>query len=139
MSTLWGVFAAAFLSATLLMGVSEAALIAAARYGTSDRLALFAAATTGNVLGAVVNYALGAWALRFEGRRWFPVSSRSRQKAERVFARFGYPVLLLSWLPIIGDPLTVAAGMLRMPFALFLVLVAIGKAARYAVLLWLIS
>ena len=75
--------------------------------------ATFVAATLGNVLGAVVNFVLGRFLIRFEGRRWFPVSAASRQKAEALFARYGRPVLLLSWLPVIGDPLTLVAGLLR--------------------------
>ena len=135
LSLLAAVFAAAFLSATLLFGLSEAAVIAALQSPDLPRFAVFAAATAGNVLGALVNFALGLWCLRFEGRRWFPVSPSARQRAERVFARFGYPVLLFSWLPVIGDPLTLVAGLLRMPLLPFLVYVTLGKAARYAALI----
>lgn len=138
-SLLLGVFTAAFLSATLLAGVSEAALIAAAHAPDANTGALLAVATAGNVLGALLNFALGWFLLRFEGRRWFPVSPASRLKAERLFARWGHPVLLFSWLPVIGDPLTLAAGVLRMPLIPFLVYVTLGKAARYAVLLWLFT
>ncbi len=142
---LFGVFSAAFLSATLLAGVSEAALLLAAGQPGARLFPLFLAATAGNVLGAVVNFALGrfllrfensGWFLRFETSRWFPVSRANRQKAETLFGRYGRLVLLLSWLPVIGDPLTLAAGLLRTPFPVFLVYVTIGKAARYAVLLW---
>ena len=136
-SVLFGVFSAAFLSATLLVGISEAALLAAASLPQAPLFLLLLAATLGNVFGAVVNYALGRFLTRFEDRRWFPVSPANRQKAERLFARFGRPVLLFSWLPVIGDPLTLAAGLLRTPFPIFLVFVTIGKAARYAVMLWI--
>ncbi|WP_438750823.1 YqaA family protein [Pararhizobium sp. O133] len=136
-SLLFGVFSAAFLSATLLVGVSEAALLAAASLPDAPLLALFLAATAGNVLGAVVNYALGRSLTRFENRRWFPVSPANRRKAQTLFARFGRPVLLFSWLPVVGDPLTLAAGLLRTPFAVFLLFVTAGKAARYAVILWI--
>ncbi len=133
---LFGVFSAAFLSATLLVGVSEAALILAAGQPDAQLIVLFLAATAGNVLGAVVNFVLGRFLLRFEGRRWFPVSPKNRQRAEALFARYGQPVLLFSWLPVVGDPLTLAAGLLRTPFLTFLVYVTIGKALRYAALLW---
>ncbi len=136
-SILFGVFSAAFLSATLLVGVSEAALLAAASLPQAPLFLLFLAATLGNVLGAVVNYALGRFLTRFEDRRWFPVSPASRQKAERLFARFGRPILLFSWLPVVGDALTLAAGLLRTPIPIFLVYVTVGKATRYAVILWL--
>lgn len=98
---------------------------------------LFLVATAGNVLGALVNFALGRFLIRFEDRRWFPVSAPARQKAEALFARYGQPVLLFSWLPVIGDPLTLAAGLLRTPLSVFLAFVMIGKATRYAVILWL--
>lgn len=136
-SILFGVFSAAFLSATLLVGVSEAALLAAASLPQAPLFLLFLAATLGNVLGAVVNYALGRFLTRFEDRRWFPVSPANRRKAERLFARFGRPILLFSWLPVVGDPLTLAAGLLRTPIPIFLVYVTAGKATRYAVILWL--
>ncbi|ACP27317.1 putative membrane protein [Sinorhizobium fredii NGR234] len=112
-------------------------MVAAALSAETSRTALFLAATAGNVLGALVNFALGRFAIRFEDRRWFPVSRQARQKAETIFARYGRPVLLFSWLPIVGDPLTLAAGLLRTPLGAFLVYVTIGKAARYAALLWL--
>lgn len=142
---LFGVFSAAFLSATLLVGLSEAALLLAAGRPDAPLMALFLAATAGNVLGAVVNFVLGRsllhfensrWFLRFQNSRWFPVSLANRQRAEAIFARYGRPILLFSWLPIVGDPLTLVAGLLRTPFPTFLVYVTIGKAARYAVLLW---
>lgn len=136
MATLAGVFVAAFVSATLLFGLSEAAVVAAALAGDVPPLALFLAATLGNVLGAVVNFALGRFLIRFEGRRWFPVGPKNRARAETLFARYGRPVLLFSFLPVIGDPLTLVAGLLRTPLAAFLVYVTIGKAARYALLLW---
>jgi membrane protein YqaA with SNARE-associated domain len=133
---LFGVFSAAFLSATLLVGVSEAALILAARQPDAHLIALFLAATAGNVLGAVVNFVLGRFLLRFENRRWFPVSPLNRKRAEALFGRYGRPILLLSWLPVVGDPLTLVAGLLRTPLPVFLLYVTIGKAARYAVLLF---
>lgn len=111
-------------------------MVAAALTAETSRSALFLAATAGNVLGAIVNFALGRFFAHFEDRRWFPVSAPARRKAEALFQRYGQPVLLFSWLPIIGDPLTLAAGLLRTPLGIFLIFVMIGKAARYAVLLW---
>lgn len=135
-STLFGVFIAAFLSATLLFGLSEAALVASAMAGDVPIVWLFVVATIGNVLGAVVNFLLGRFLARFEDRRWFPVTRRNRLRAEAIFARYGRPVLLFSFLPVIGDPLTLVAGLLRTPFMIFLAYVTIGKAARYALVLW---
>ncbi|WP_428414738.1 YqaA family protein [Pararhizobium sp.] len=119
-----------------MVGVSEAALILAARQPDAHLIALFLAATAGNVLGAVVNFVLGRFLLRFENRRWFPVSPLNRKRAEALFGRYGRPILLLSWLPVVGDPLTLVAGLLRTPLPVFILYVTIGKAARYAVLLW---
>lgn len=112
-------------------------MVSAALTAETSRGALFLVATAGNVLGALVNFALGRFFMRFEDRKWFPVSPAARRKAETLFTRYGQPVLLLSWLPIIGDPLTLAAGLLRTPLAVFVAYVTIGKAARYAALLWL--
>lgn len=135
-STLLGIFFAAFLSATLLFGLSEAALVLAVQAGDVSAFALFLAATAGNVLGAVLNFVLGRFLIRFEDRRWFPLNAKGRARAEALFARYGRPVLLFSFLPVVGDPLTLVAGLLRTPLPVFLVYVTIGKAARYALILW---
>ncbi|WP_244475167.1 YqaA family protein [Rhizobium sp. Leaf341] len=135
-AALAGVFGAAFLSATLLFGLSEAAVIAALQNPELPRGIVFLVATAGNVCGAVATFVLGRFFLRFEARRWFPVSPENRARAEAIFRRYGQPVLLLSWLPLIGDPLTLAAGILRMPWLAFLVYVTIGKAIRYGFLVW---
>lgn len=100
---------------------------------------LWLAATLGNTLGSCVNWYLGYEILRFQNRRWFPVSNNSLQRAERHFKRYGYWSLLFAWLPVVGDPLTFVAGMLRMHFGTFLLLVLVGKGLRYAVVLWLAS
>lgn len=131
-----GLFLAAFLAATLLPMQSEAALVALLLADYAPWL-LVAVASTGNVLGSCVNWWLGRELLRFQDRRWFPVSPAALARAQRGYRRYGRWSLLLSWLPVVGDPLTLVAGLLRMPFALFLVFVAIGKAARYAAVLWL--
>ena len=92
---------------------------------------LLLVATVGNTLGSVINWLLGRAIERFRDRRWFPISPAQYESASRAFQRFGMWSLLFAWLPFVGDPLTVAAGALRVPFLRFLVLVAIGKAARY--------
>ncbi|PJI38151.1 MAG: hypothetical protein CTR53_17360 [Ferrovibrio sp.] len=100
-------------------------------------LILFAVATSGNVCGAVINWLLGAWCLRFQHKRWFPITVVQMQQAQGRFRRWGAWALLFSWIPLIGDPLTFAAGALRYPLARFLIVVTIGKAARYAAVLWI--
>ena len=128
---LLGLFLSAFLSATLLPGSSEAALIALLALGKHDPALLVAVATLGNVLGSVVNWALGRWLAHFSGRRWFPIDERAYARAAGWYNRFGVWSLLLAWVPVIGDPLTAVAGALRVPFLRFVALVTFGKAARY--------
>jgi membrane protein YqaA with SNARE-associated domain len=128
---LLGLFLSAFLSATLLPGSSEAALIALLALGKHDPALLVAVATLGNVLGSVANWALGRWFAHFSGRRWFPIGERAYARAAGWYNRFGVWSLLLAWVPVIGDPLTAVAGALRVPFVRFVALVTLGKAARY--------
>ncbi len=90
-------------------------------------------ATLGNILGSVINYWLGWFSGRFVGRRWFPVKPNTLERARNWYARYGRFSLLLSWMPIIGDPITVAAGIMREPLWRFLLLVTIAKAGRYLV------
>ena len=95
---------------------------------------LLGIATLGNVLGSVVNWLLGRSVERFKERRWFPVSAKQLDKARGHYARWGHWTLLLSWVPIIGDPLTLVAGVMREPLWRFLLLVSVAKSARYIAL-----
>lgn len=133
-ATLAGLFAAAFLAATLLPAQSEALLFLLIRQGDVAVWLLLAVATAGNVLGSLVNWLLGRGLHRFRDRRWFPASPAQLARAERFYRRWGRWSLLLSWLPILGDPLTLIAGTLREPLASFLLLVTLAKAGRYAVI-----
>ncbi|MBJ7417540.1 MAG: DedA family protein [Niveispirillum sp.] len=130
----WSLFFLSMAAATLLPGGSELALVALLADGTRPAGALVAVATLGNVLGSLINWMLGRWLRRFVGRRWFPVTAAQLARAEGVFARYGAWTLLFSWVPVIGDPLTVAAGTLGVRLRVFLPLVTLGKAARYVVL-----
>jgi membrane protein YqaA with SNARE-associated domain len=127
-------FLAAFLAATIVPAQSEAVLVGLIVAGDRSLILLLLVATIGNVLGSVVNWLLGRFIERFRDRLWFPVSRARLAQAEAWYRRFGIWSLLLSWVPIIGDPLTVVAGVLRTPFLTFLVLVTIAKAGRYLVL-----
>lgn len=129
-----GLFAAAFLAATVLPMQSEAILVALILSGDHPTWALVSIASIGNTLGAVVNWALGLGLERFRHRRWFPASEQQLEKAQRWYRKFGRWSLLLSWLPIGGDALTVIAGVLKEPLPTFIALVLIGKATRYIVL-----
>jgi membrane protein YqaA with SNARE-associated domain len=131
---LGGLFAIAFVAATILPAQSEAALVGLLVAGTHSPVLLIAVASLGNVLGAVVNRALGSGVERFRDRRWFPLSQASLDRATGWYRKWGRWSLLLSWAPFGGDALTVAAGVLREPLWSFVVLVTIAKTARYIVL-----
>ncbi|MBL8579862.1 MAG: DedA family protein [Mesorhizobium sp.] len=128
-----GLFVVSFVAATILPAQSESALVALQLSGYPVAL-LVVVASLGNILGAIVNWILGRGTERFKERRWFPVSARALAKASAWYRRWGYWSLLLSWAPIVGDALTVAAGFLREPLWRFLLLVAIAKTGRYVVL-----
>ena len=127
-----------FLAATLIPASSEALLLVLFQQGYTPWL-LWLAASTGNTLGSCVNWFLGREIAKFRDRRWFPVSPQQLQHAQAQFNRYGIWSLLLAWLPVIGDPLTLVAGVLRVRFVLFLVLVATGKSLRYAVVIYMAS
>lgn len=129
-----GLFSAAFIAATLLPMQSEAILVGLILKGDYSLIALLMAASVGNTLGSAVNWLLGRGVERFRDRRWFPVKPAQLEKAQGWYRRYGKWSLLLSWLPIGGDALTVAAGVMREPLPTFLILVFIGKATRYIVL-----
>jgi len=126
-----GLFFVAFLAATILPAQSELGLAGLVISGDHSVVLLVAVASAGNVLGAVVNWGLGRGVERFADRRWFPVTPQRLERAAGWYRRYGRWSLLLSWVPVIGDPLTVAAGVLREPLASFLALVAIAKTSRY--------
>lgn len=128
-------FLSAFASSTLLPGGSEAVLLLLAQQGGADRPLLLAVATLGNTLGGMSSWAIG----RFIAWRWpaRPLKENQRRALARV-QRWGAPALLLSWVPVIGDPLCLAAGWLRIHWLPSLLFIAAGKAGRYAVLLLLL-
>jgi len=128
-------FVSALLSSTLLPGGSEVLLILRLHEG-ADPLGLVTAAATGNVLGSLFTFGMG-----FLGRDLLPGThrrngARTLARGEHLFARYGRPALLFAWLPIVGDPLCLAAGLARTPISVFIPLVALGKTARYAFLAW---
>jgi membrane protein YqaA with SNARE-associated domain len=125
-----GLFATALIAATILPMQSEAALAGLLLAGYSPAL-LLVVASAGNILGAVINWMLGRGIERFRDRAWFPVGPDALERAQRWYQRYGKWSLLLSWMPIVGDPLTLLAGVLREPFPTFLLLVTIAKVGRY--------
>jgi membrane protein YqaA with SNARE-associated domain len=129
-----GLFAAAFLAATIFPFQSELVLVGLLVGEPSHWPTLLLAASVGNTLGSLVNWLLGRFIEQFRDRRWFPVKPTDYERVERWYARWGIWSLLFAWLPFGGDALTVVAGALRTPLLPFVVLVGIGKTARYAVL-----
>ena len=128
-----GLFLAALLAATVLPMQSEALLVGLLLTGDYPVAALLVTASLGNVLGAVLNWLLGRGLERFRDRRWFPVRAARLEQALAWYHRWGRWSLLLSWAPIIGDPLTLAAGVLREPLPSFLILVTVAKVGRYLI------
>jgi membrane protein YqaA with SNARE-associated domain len=124
-------FAASFLSATIFPFQSEAVLFGMLVAEHYSSWWLIGVASLGNTLGSVVNWFLGRFLAHLEGRRWFPVRREQIARAEAWYHRYGRWTLLLSWVPVIGDPLTIVAGLMREPLPVFLVLVALAKTARY--------
>ena len=129
-----GLFASAFGAASLLPAQSEALLVALLLAQNQPVWILLTVASLGNVLGSTLNWLIGRSLERYRDRRWFPASSARLAQAQRVYARTGYWSLLLSWMPVIGDPLTLMAGVLREPLWRFVLLVALAKTGRYLVL-----
>ena len=127
-----GLFASAFLAATLLPMSSEAVLAALTAASGHEALLLWLVATAGNTLGALVNWVLGRFCLHWRDRRWFPVKAGELERAGAWFRRYGAWALLFAWLPVVGDPLTFVGGIFRVNVWAFLLLVGAGKAARYA-------
>lgn len=131
-----GLFVSAFLAATILPLSSEIVLGALLMKGLSPT-ALVIIATTGNVLGSLTNYALGYWASLEVIKKWLKLSENEFVRAEKRFTKYGVFSLCFAWVPIIGDPLTVIAGILRIRLFWFVVLVAVGKLLRYIVVSYL--
>ena len=129
-----GLFFSAFTSATILPGSSEVVMLGLMTQGLGT-VQLWTVATIGNIVGSVVSWWMGTAILRFQDRKWFPVSREKLEKAQGWFQRWGKPALLLTWLPGVGDALSIAAGTLKVHLLTFIVLVGIAKGARYALIL----
>jgi membrane protein YqaA with SNARE-associated domain len=132
-------FLVAFVAATVLPMQSEAVLVGLVMTSKFSTVGLIAVAAIGNTLGSIVNWFLGRGIERFRGRRWFPVSDKALERSSRWYRRYGKWSLLLSWMPIFGDALTVVAGVLREPLLTFTILVFIAKTGRYVLLVLAIS
>jgi membrane protein YqaA with SNARE-associated domain len=122
-TSLWALFASSFLAATLLPGGSEAVLFAVLKSHPDALWKALVVATLGNTLGGLTSYGIGRL-----------VPPKKPSKALAALQRYGSPALLLSWVPLIGDPLCVAAGWLRIDPALAVAFIAMGKFVRYVVI-----
>ena len=132
--TLAGLALSAFLAATFLPGTTEVVLLALVAAADIEPWLLVTVASVFNVLGSAVNYAIGWYLERFRGRRFMPVSEKRLDQAQAWFRRYGVWSLLLSWVPFVGDAFPVVAGFMRAnPWVAF-PLIAIGKTARFVVI-----
>ena len=131
-------FIISFLAATILPLSSELVLSTMLLTGSFDKYLLLVVASFGNILGSSVNWYLGKKILIFKDKKWFPANERQIAKGEIYFKKYGIWSLLLAWVPIIGDPLTIVAGILRVKFFTFLLLVSISKISRYIFLIFII-
>ena len=132
------VFISAFLAATILPAQSEAVLAYQLAMAPHALIGLVAIASAGNLLGAIVNWVMGRFLTHYRNRAWFPIKTHNLARAELHYRRYGRFSLLLSWVPFIGDPITVVAGILREPLWSFVLLVGIAKASRYIVIAWMV-
>jgi membrane protein YqaA with SNARE-associated domain len=127
-----------FLAATILPLSSELVLSTMLLTDSFDKYLLLVVASFGNIFGSSVNWYLGKKILIFKDKKWFPVNEKQIAKSEMYFKKYGIWSLLLAWVPIIGDPLTVIAGILRVNFFTFLLLVSLSKTSRYIFLIFII-
>ena len=132
-------FIISFLAATILPFSSELTLASLMATSSYDNLLLLIIASLGNILGSVINWILGFYSRNLSKKKWFPFKDKQIENSSKWFSKFGKWSLLFAWVPVIGDPLTLAAGLLRVRFVEFLILVTIGKVSRYLVIFYLLS
>ena len=129
-------FAISFLAATILPFSSELTLAGLITTSNYDNLLLLIVASFGNILGSTINWALGFYSRNLTTKKWFPFKDKQIENSSKWFNKLGKWSLLFAWIPIIGDPLTLVAGLLRVRFLDFIILVAIGKVSRYLVVFY---
>jgi len=135
--SLWFLFFSAFISSTLFPGGSEAVLAYLASEAEHPLFLLVTVATLGNTLGAMTSWGIGRLiSIRYSVEK---LSKTSQQKAVERIQKYGSPILLLSWLPVVGDPLCVAAGWLRIHWLWSLVFISVGKLLRYIVVIYIVG
>ena len=132
-------FAISFLAATILPFSSELSLATLIATSDYDNLLLLTVASFGNILGSFVNWALGSYSRNLTTKKWFPFKETQIERSSKWFRKFGKWSLLFAWVPVLGDTLTFVAGILRVKFIDFIILVAIGKVSRYLIVFYLIG
>jgi len=131
MTTYFFLFLISFLAATIFPLSSELTLASLLNTNTHSSFLLVSTASLGNILGSIFNWLLGFYLLKYINKNWFPFKQNQINKVSKIFIKYGVWSLLLAWVPLIGDPLTFMAGILRVNFLLFLILVSVGKISRY--------
>ena len=132
-------FIISFLAAAILPFSSELTLAGLVATSNYDNLFLLIVSSLGNVLFSVVNFILVFYSRDLSTKKWFPFKDEQIEKSSKWFNKFGRWSLLFAWVPIIGDPLTLVAGLLRVKFIEFIILVTIGKVSRYIVIFYLLN
>ena len=132
-------FIISLLAATILPLSSEIVLTTMLLTNLFEKNILLIVASSGNILGSIFNWYLGKKIIIFQDRKWFPVSPEQLNKSQKYFQKYGLWSLLLAWVPVIGDPLTLLAGVLKVRFSIFFILVSISKISRYVFILYLVS
>lgn len=130
----FGLFIVSFISATVIPAATEAFMMGMRALGYS-LVGMLIFATAGNVLGALFNYSIGWRGLAVLERSRFAPKPETIHRIQHLFKRWGGLILLLSWLPFVGDPMTVVAGLIRVPLRMFMPLVFIGRLLRYVAIL----
>ena len=133
------IFTISFLAATILPISSELTLAGLIKTSNYNDLVLVSFASLGNILGSAFNWLLGFYLQNYTNEKWFPFKQRQINKASSWFQKIGIWSLLFAWVPVIGDPLTLVAGILRIRFSIFLFFVSLGKISRYFFLYYLIN
>ena len=128
-----------FLAATILPFSSEVVLTTMYLSNSFEPYFLLIFASIGNIMGSITNWYLGKKITLFQNRKWFPISPDQLERSRKYFQKYGLWSLLLAWVPIIGDPLTLLAGVLKVRFSIFFLLVSISKISRYVFILYLAS
>ena len=124
-------FISSFLSSTILPGHSEITLTTLILLEKYSQFLLIFFASSGNILGSVINWYLGFYITKFVNKSWFPFKKKQLDKASLWYLKYGKWSLFFSWVPIIGDPLTIVAGIFRVPLVIFIIIVSISKVLRY--------